>query len=78
MSKMMKKKWLVVLSVILLFGIAAGVFAYGSATEVSASELVTDFRYTQDIVVEEGVAKEASHTIPFTLKEDGTYEFFTE
>ena len=71
MKTVMKKKWVaVVLAVLLLFGIAVAVFTYGSA-----SEIATDVRYTQDIVVEKGVAKETSHTIPFTLKDDGTYQF---
>ena len=68
MKTVMKKKWVsVVLAVLLLFGIATGVFAYGSASEVA-----TDVRYTQDIVVEKGVDKKKKKTIQITLKEDGT------
>lgn len=70
MKTVIKKKWMIALGMVLLFcGIAAGVFAYGNA-----GETVTDFRYTQDIVVEGGSAKETLHIIPFTLEEDGTYE----
>lgn len=72
MKTVMKKKWkvaAVVVSVLLLFGIAAGIFTYGNDGEIA-----TDVRFIQDIVVEDGIATEDSHMIPFTLEEDGTYE----
>lgn len=65
---MTKKSKLILWLVLILFAIAVSIFSFGSADEV-----VNDVRFTHDVVVEEGVAKETSYTIPFTLKEDGYY-----
>lgn len=69
----MKKKGLIIgiacICIVLLIGLY---FLFGNR-----GETITDFRFTEDIVVENGVADIAESEIPFTLGEDGTYVMHT-
>ncbi|MBP3506213.1 MAG: hypothetical protein J6K43_07415 [Lachnospiraceae bacterium] len=69
----MKKKGLIIgiacICLVLLIGLY---FLFGNR-----GETITDFRFTEDIVVENGVADIAESEIPFTVEEDGTYVMHT-
>lgn len=73
MRSLKKELKLAIVILMLLCGVMAGVFAF-----VGTRGVINDVRFTKDVVVEAGEAKEPVCSIPFQVNKDGNYVIRTD